>query len=124
MSDLYKENKAIIVIPEVLNRYRKMENTALSTNSFGMFLRMKFIKSNLILRRSGTKKSRLLNFQNSLTEKEIKKIMSKSQSANYLRNGVFFKKGKMVKGVLKFCSIFLINPSYILQKIKSNSGLI
>ena len=64
MSDLYKENKAIIVIPEVLNRYRKHEN-ALSTNSFGMFLRMRHIKSNLILRRSGKKEISFIDFQNS-----------------------------------------------------------
>ena len=51
MSDFYKEGKAIVVIPEVLCQYRKMEHTT-STNTIGMIIKVRYIKSNLLKRRS------------------------------------------------------------------------
>lgn len=50
MSDLYTENKAIVVVPKILCRYRKHES-AMSTDSTGMLLRMRHIKTNLKRRR-------------------------------------------------------------------------
>lgn len=38
MSDLYKEGKAIVVIPQILYQYRK-HDSAVSANSYGMLLR-------------------------------------------------------------------------------------
>ena len=70
MSDFYKLKKAIIVIPEVLSLYRKMENTA-SSNVLAMQLKMHFIKKNLILRRSGGKDLKFTDYYSNLTFMQI-----------------------------------------------------
>ena len=70
MSDLYKDGKAIIVVPEVLCRYRKHES-AMSANSIGMILRMRHIKKNLKLRRKGEKELTFIEFRDSLSLQEI-----------------------------------------------------
>jgi hypothetical protein len=123
MSDLYTENKAIVVVPEVLSRYRKHEQ-ALSANSFGMILRMRHIKSNLILRRAGKNEKSFTEFRNTLSSKEIQSLKANAKSADNLRNAVFcLKKGKVFKGLNHLTQSFLSEPSYIWQKLKSNSGL-
>ena len=123
MSDLYTESKAIIVVPEVLNRYRKHE-LALSANSLGMILRMRHVKSNLILRRAGIKEKSFTDFLNKLTSKEMQSLKAKARSADNLRNAVFcLKKGKVFKGLNHLLRSVISEPSYIWQKLKSNSGL-
>ena len=120
MSDLYKEGKAIVVIPEILCRYRKHEQ-ALSANSFGMILRMRHVKLNLKRRRKGLKDLSFIDFQASLTDEELRKLKKDAKSADCLRNAYyFFKKGKL----FPFCRSLSIsiwnNPSYIVDKIKHN----
>lgn len=123
MSDLYTENKAIVVVPEVLNRYRKHEQ-ALSANSFGMILRMRHIKSNLILRRAGIKEKSFTKFRDTLSSREMQSLKANAKSADNLRNAVFcLKKGKVFKGLNHLAQSVLSEPSYIWQKLKSNSGL-
>ncbi|MCD7763653.1 MAG: glycosyltransferase family 2 protein [Lachnospiraceae bacterium] len=68
MSDLYINGKAMIVIPEVLAYYRKMDNT-MSTNTRAMKLRMLHIKRNLKLRRQGKPEIAFINFENTLSKK-------------------------------------------------------
>ena len=120
MSDLYIEGKAIVVIPEVLCKYRKMQNTA-SSNSLGMLLKIKFIKENLIKRRTKNQELSFIEFYDSLTKSELIKLEKKAQAANYLKEGVLqFKNKKMVKGLSNIiCSIFL-NPVYFYEKLKFN----
>lgn len=123
MSDLYSENKAIVVVPEVLSRYRKHE-LALSANSLGMILRMRHIKSNLILRRAGIKEKSFTDFHNTISSKEMQSLKANAKSADNLRNAVFcFKKGNLFKGLNHLVQSVISEPSYIWQKLKSNSGL-
>ena len=68
MSDLYMEGKAIVVVPEVLCRYRKHES-AMSVNSMGMLLRMRHIKMNLKRRRRGEAELSFIEFRNQLSPK-------------------------------------------------------
>ena len=123
MSDLYKEDKAIVVIPEVLMKYRKHEQ-GLSANSLNMILRMRHIKMNLLRRREGKKEQTFINFYNSLTEKEMTDLKQKSKAADCLRNGAFLlKKGKILSGFSNILQSIVAEPEYLWQKIKSNSGL-
>ena len=70
MSDLYKDGKAIVVVPEVLCQYRKHEK-ALSANSLGMILRMRHIKTNLKRRRSGKSNLTFIEFCEQLSANEL-----------------------------------------------------
>ncbi|MDB4225825.1 glycosyltransferase [bacterium] len=123
MSDLYTEGKAILVVPEILCRYRKHEQ-ALSANSLGMVLRMRHIKKNLLLRRDGAKEKTFIDFYNALTEKEMAQLKQKSKAADCLRNGAFLlKKGKVFSAFKNIIQSIVAEPGYLWQKIKSNSGL-
>lgn len=119
MSDLYKEGKAIVVIPEILYQYRKGDG--MSLGSFGMTLRMRHIKNNLKRRRRGESELTFVEFRNQLSDKELQKIEKDSKAADCLRNSFFYaKRGRIFTGFgLLFKSIYY-NPKYILDKIKHN----
>ena len=120
MSDLYKDGKAIIVVPEVLCRYRKHES-AMSANSTGMILRMRHIKKNLKLRRRGEKELTFIEFRDTLSPKELKKLEKEAKAADSLRNGVFYLKRKNVfKGAWEITKSIYYRPGYIFDKLKHN----
>lgn len=120
MSDLYKEGKAIIVIPEILCRYRKHEN-AMSANSIGMILRMRHIKKNLKLRRRGKKELSFIEFKESLTNEELTKIEKEAKAADALRQGYYaLKKGKVFTFIGKLATSIYNNPTYFIDKFKHN----
>lgn len=123
MSDLYVDGKAIVVVPEVLCRYRKHEQ-ALSANSLGMLLRMRHIKTNLLRRRAKETELSFIEFYHSLSEKDMRKLKRKSMAADGLRNGFFLlKKGKVWSASRYLFQSFIADPKYLWQKIKSNSGI-
>ena len=119
MSDLYVDGKAIIVVPEVLYKYRKGDG--ISTGAYGMLLRMRHIKTNLKRRRSGEKELSFIDFQNSLSEKEIASLKKEATAVNSFRNAYYYlKKGNFflfIKNI--FISIYN-NPKYMMDKIKHN----
>lgn len=123
MSDLYIEGKAIVVIPEVLCQYRKHEQ-GLSSNTLGMILRMKHIKTNLLHRRSNQEELTFIEFFDSLSPQTRKQLNRDAIVADSLRNGVFYlKKGRVFTGSYLVLKSFVLRPSYLWQKIRSNSGL-
>ena len=123
MSDLYRDGKAIVVVPEILCRYRKHEN-AMSGNSIGMILRMRHIKKNLKLRRRGNKELSFIEFYDSLTPKQLKELHKDANAADALRNGAFYlKKGNIFKGAWEILKCLYYRPLYIWDKIKHNSGI-
>ena len=120
MSDLYKEGKAIIVIPEILCRYRKHES-AMSANSIGMILRMRHIKKNLKLRRRGEKELTFIEFKESLSHEELKKLEKDAKAADTLRESFFaLKKGHIFTCISKLATSIYSNPGYIVDKFKHN----
>ena len=120
MSDLYKEGKAIIVIPEILCRYRKHES-AMSANSIGMILRMRHIKKNLKLRRRGEKELSFIEFKESLSPQELKKIENDTTAANALRQSYYaLKKGRIFTFIGKLATSIYSNPRYFIDKFKHN----
>lgn len=120
MSDLYKDRKAIVVIPEVLCKYRKHAQ-ALSANSLGMILRMRHIKTNLKRRRRGEKELSFIEFRNRMNKKELKKLEKDARSADSLRNAYYcLKQGKLIQ-FIKYLSVSVFcNPGYAVDKIKHN----
>lgn len=120
MSDLYKDGKAIIVVPEVLCKYRKIGN-GLSSNSFNMIIKMRYTKRNLLLRRDGKKELTFIEFYNSLSDKELKKLENDARAADSLRNGVFYlKRRNLFKGGWEIMKSIYYRPGYILDKLKHN----
>ncbi len=120
MSDLYTEGKAIVVVPEVLCRYRK-HPAALSANSLGMVLRMRHIKQNLKLRRCGKEELSFMEFRRSLSQAEYKELERKAKAADSLRRAYYALKGKhFLKGVYLLLQSVCSNPQYLIDKIKHN----
>lgn len=120
MSDLYTKNKAIVVLPEILCKYRK-EGSGLSSSSLNMILKMRFVKQNLLRRRNDEKELSFIEFYNSIGKETLAKLKRDADAADSLRNGVFLlKEGAIGKGTkLVFRSIRL-RPGYIIDKIKHN----
>ena len=88
-----------------------------------MILRMKHIKMNLLLRRSGKLEKTFVEFYNALTKDEMAQFKQNSRAADFLQNGVFLiKKGKVLRGLGSIIQSVWNDPKYLGQKIKSNSG--
>lgn len=120
MSDLYTEGKAIVVVPRVLCRYRKHEQ-AMSSNSIGMILRMRHIKTNLKRRRRGEKELSFIKFREQMPSEEFRRLEREAKSADMLRKGYYsLRKGKVLSGIGLLCGSIGANPRYFWSKIKHN----
>lgn len=122
MSDFYTEGKALIVIPQVLYYYRKSDG--LSSNHFNMIIKMRYIKTNLLRRRNGKRELTFVEFYNNLSPKELNSYRRDAKAADALRNGVFYLKRKnAVKAIWLILQSIWYRPTYIIDKLKNNSGL-
>ncbi len=120
MSDLYSEGKAIIVVPEVLCKYRKHE-AAMSANSIGMVLRMRHIKTNLKRRRKGENEFSFIEFQKQLTNEEMARLEKGAKAADSLRNAYYcLKKGHIIQSAKYLYISISSDPHYFFDKIKHN----
>lgn len=120
MSDLYTENKAIVVIPEVLCKYRKV-GSGLSSSSLNMILKMKYVKQNLLRRRANEQELSFIEFYNSIGEEALSELKRDADAADSLRNGVFLlKSGSVGKGIKLIARSIRLRPGYIIDKIKYN----
>lgn len=120
MSDLYIENKAIVVIPEVLCKYRKV-GSGLSSSSLNMILKMKYVKQNLLRRRANEQELSFIEFYNSIGEEALSELKRDADAADSLRNGVFLlKSGSVGKGIKLIARSIRLRPGYIIDKIKHN----
>ena len=119
MSDLYTEGKAIIVLPEVLCKYRK--GGGLSSNTFNMVIKMRYTKTNLLRRRRGEKELTFIEFKESLSPKELKKIENDATAADALRQSYYaLKKGRIFTFIGKLATSIYSNPGYFIDKFKHN----
>ena len=120
MSDLYTEGKAIVVIPEVLYRYRKHEK-ALSANSLGMLLRMRHIKMNLKRRRKGLDEWSFIDFRAQLSTEEMRRLEKEACAADALRRAYYhLHAGHIMAGVKDLFLSIKSNPHYFVDKVKHN----
>lgn len=120
MSDLYAEGKAIVVVPEVLCRYRKHQQ-AMSTNAIGMVLRMRHIKTNVRRRRRGERDLTFVEFYEGLSEQELKQLKRDAVAADALRNAAFYlHRGNVVMCAWLVMKSVWYKPGYLVDKIRHN----
>lgn len=120
MSDLYTEGKAIIVLPEVLCHYRK-QTTGMSTNSYRMTLRMRYIKTNVRRRRRGETNLTFEEYYRSLSPEELQTLQRDAEAADALRNGVFLLRAHHpLQGMRLICHSIALRPGYLLDKLRHN----
>ncbi len=119
MSDLYVQNKAIIVVPEILCQYRKAEG--LSASSYNMILKMRYVKQNLLRRRAGNKDLNFCEFLEGMTKEQLREIKKDADAADSLRNGVFLiRKHSLFKGIQLIMRSIWLRPRYIIEKVRKN----
>jgi glycosyltransferase involved in cell wall biosynthesis len=120
MSDLYVEGKAIVVVPEVLCRYRKHQQ-AMSTNAIGMVLRMRHIKTNVRRRRRGEGDLTFVEFYEGLSVEELMGLRRDAAAADALRNAVFYlHRGNVVMFVWLMMKSVWYRPGYLWNKVRHN----
>lgn len=120
MSDLYAEGKAIVVVPEVLCRYRKHQQ-AMSTNAIGMVLRMRHIKTNVRRRRRGEGDLTFVEFYEGLSAEELKGLRRDAAAADALRNAVFYlHRGNVVMCAWLALKSVWYRPGYWWEKVRHN----
>ena len=120
MSDLYTEGKAIVIVPEILYQYRKHEQ-AVSSNSLGMLLRMRHIKTNLKRRRRGEPELSFIDFRAQMAEGEYRKLEKEARAADSLRRAYYLLRSRhWATGAKSLLSSICSNPGYIADKIKHN----
>lgn len=123
MSDFYNDNKVMISIPEVLFYYRKNTSSisASKESLFAMQAKIRYIKFNLKRRRLGLEDVDFTDYISSITEKNKKRNFKIDISAYYYRKAGFLYVNKSyLKFLYYMVSSFIYNPSYIVDKIKSN----
>lgn len=125
MSDFYKEGKYMITVPETLYYYRKRAGSLSATKErqFAMSLKIKFVKYNLKRRRAGEKELSFVDFLNQRTRWE--KIQDKRcfYSEYFYRQAAFsFADHRYGKAILCLPVSVILNPVYLLQKIRANMG--
>ena len=78
-------------------------------------------EQSLLLRRSGEKELTFIEFYESLSAKEIKKLKRDAKAADALRNGVFYlKRKRLFKGAWEIVKSIYYRPGYIFDKLKHN----
>ncbi len=120
MSDLYSDGKAIIVVPEILCKYRKV-GSGLSASSFNMIIKMRYTKVNLKRRRRGESELSFIDFKAQISDKEYTRLEREARAADYLRQGYYLlKRGRVFSGISCLIKSIWNNPSYIVDKVKHN----
>lgn len=119
MSDLYVKGKAIVVVPEVLCRYRK--GGGLSSSTFYMGIKMRYTKTNVRRRRRGERDLTFVEFYEGLSEQELKQLKRDAAAADALRNAVFYlHRGNVVMCAWLVLKSVWYKPGYLMDKIRHN----
>lgn len=122
MSDLYVKGKAIVVVPEVLAQYRK--HGGMSSGTLPMILKMRYVKTNLLRRRTGMSELTFTDFYTTMSDKERVRLQRDADAAENLRNGVFFLRRKhWFKGCCLIIKSICSRPLYAWDKIRHNIKL-
>ena len=86
-----------------------------------MILKMRYVKKNLLRRRSGERNHTFEEFMNSLTDEEKNNIRRDAIAADSLRNGVFYlREHRLLKGIRELFRSIQARPFYIIDKIRHN----
>lgn len=119
MSDLYAEGKAIVVVPEVLCKYRK--GGGLSSSTFYMSIKMRYTKTNVRRRRRGEKDLTFVEFYEGLSAEELMGLRRDAVAADALRNAVFYlHRGNVIMFVWLVMKSVWYRPWYLWDKVRHN----
>ena len=119
MSDLYVEGKAIVVVPEVLCKYRK--GGGLSSSTFYMSIKMRYTKTNVRRRRRGEKDLTFVEFYVGLSAEELKGLRRDAVAADALRNAVFYlHRGNVIMCAWLVMKSVWYRPGYLWDKVRHN----
>jgi len=123
MSDFYSSGKIMLTIPEVLFYYRK-DTSSLSASKeslIAMQTKIRYIKTNLKRRRNGEEDLTFLEYIKTIKLSQKPKNYFKDNSAFYYRKAGFLYVNKSYLRFLYFITFSIVlNPSYIVDKFKSN----
>lgn len=125
MSDFYTEGKYMLVVPETLYFYRKRTDSLSATKDrqYAMSLKIKYIKHNLKRRRAGESDITFIDFLSSRTKWEIFQEKRCFYSEYYYRQAAFaFAKHQYLKAILSLPVSVVLNPPYLIQKVRANIG--
>lgn len=123
MSDFYASGKVMLTIPEVLFYYRKNTSSlsASKDSLIAMQNKIRYIKQNLKRRRAGEKDLLFVDYMDALTTSQKVKNYFKDTSAFYYRKAGFSYVERSYLSFVYFMMLsVLLNPSYIVDKVKSN----
>ena len=119
LSDLYVEGKYLIVIPEKLYRYRKHDKSS-SNNNYAMLLRMRHIKENVSRRRSKRPELTFIEFEQTLSLKEKRKLKQEAEASTLVRKAGFALHNKRFLHALGYVLQACVkSPSYVWDKVYS-----
>ena len=122
MSDLYVQGKAIVVVPKVLCQYRK--GGGLSSHHFEMILKMRYVKQNLLRRRTGKQELSFTDFFSRLSKAEIKAYRRDALAARALHSSAIALRGKKIPMCIwELLKSLWYKPSYLPQKLLNNTSI-
>ena len=120
MSDFYNEGKYIVVLPEILLKYRKMPSSR-SANSRAMSSRIRQIKTNLLRRRDGLPELSYMDYISSLSKWQRMWYSYVDWSSGlYKQAGFHYLNKNYFRFICCLCGTLIFNPKYLVQKIGKN----
>lgn len=120
MSDFYKHGKYIVVLSDIILKYRKMASSV-SANSRAMSMRIRHIKFNLLRRRNNEPELKFVDYIAQLSRwQKIKYAYSDWASGLYKQAGFYYLNKNWIGFAVYFIGAALFNPGYVFQKFQKN----
>jgi len=120
LSDFGAEGKYMITIPEPLFYYRKRAESLSTQNIFYMQQKIRWIKDCLIRRRRGFQERSYEDFINSLSLWNRLNNLRKDYATFFYRKAGFrYIDKQYIKALANLLIVVVLNPNYILDKLKT-----
>lgn len=125
MSDYGAEGKYFITIPEPLFLYRKTIGSLSTANVFRMQEKMRWIKDCLKRRRGGLSERAFDEYRKSaLPMQKLSNLRSDYAALIYRKMGFCVLRRQYIRAVPLFAVVCLLNPRFVIQKLKTQSRAI
>lgn len=125
MSDLSNTGRYFITIPDPLFLYRKNTNSLSAKNVFAMQKKMRWIKDCLKRRRGRLPEMEFNEFQKSVSMmRQVANFRSDYAALIYKKVGFCVLRGQYFRAVPLLAVVFLLNPRFVIQKLKTQSRAI
>lgn len=122
MSDLSRDARYFLTIPEALFLYRKNTNSLSAKNVFAMQSKMRWIKDCLKRRRKSLHEQSYVEFLEATTCKDkIKNLRSDYAALFYKKVGFSYLRSQYLHMTAFLLLTTLLNPKLVVQKLKTQS---